>query len=73
MHTLRSHMSAVEYTCAFHRPTTMKLLNHKVTTSSYYFAKTANIDIFQSKTTYSSLKTYNSILIHHMSMNIDHL
>jgi len=24
MHTLRSHMSVVEYTCAFHRPTTTK-------------------------------------------------
>jgi len=124
MYTLRSHMSVVEFICAFHRPTTTKSSKSQVTTSSYHFnnfqvirqnkvthletstkyihkshmsavvytstshrpthlhfkvlqnsyqvAKTANIDIFQSKLTCSSLKTYNSILINHISMSLGH-
>jgi len=63
-------MSAVVYTSTSHRPTQ---LDFNVLQSSYQVAKATNIGIFQSKVTCSSLKTYNSILISPISMNVAHL
>jgi len=53
MYILRSHMSVVEYTCAFHRPTTTK---SQVTTSSYQFSHIAKPIHFQNKTKLDSTR-----------------
>jgi len=56
MYTLRSHMSVVEYTCAFHRPTTTKSSKSQVTTSSYQFSHIAKPIHFQNKTKLDSTR-----------------
>jgi hypothetical protein len=64
MYTLRSHMSAVAYTCVFHRPITTNHQNHKVTTSSYHFSHITKPIHFQNNTKLeSSYDTLRSLII----------
>jgi len=50
MYTLRSHMSVVEYTCVFHRPTSTKSSKLQVRLSLSLFQRIP----FQSKTSQDS-------------------
>jgi len=52
MYTLRSHMSVVVYTCAFHRPTMTKLLKSQGLSLFITFPKEFH---FQSKTSWNSM------------------
>jgi len=56
MYTLKSHMSAIEYTCAFHRRLRQNHQNHKVMTSSYHFFYIVKPNHFQNKTRLDSTR-----------------
>jgi len=62
MYTLRSHISAVKYTCAFHRPTTTKSSKSQSSSLFITFPKEFR---FQGKTSQNSIKLITTIFRNH--------